>query len=149
MKRIKSFDSVSESVSDSDIFRTKVSTYRRQNPTMIEFYKEPKELYMANVVDGEAEWTIDIQARRWGIEIGPQEARLKSLRLELEIDDEETGETHEDTLELSEDDFNPERYETEINQFPLELDTIEITMNNSLNPKDWNIKLVLGKISDY
>ena len=71
MKRIKPFDLISESASDTLVYRTKIATYSRSGtPTSIDFYNEPKSLYMARVTDGTAEWTMDLDYRNWGIDIG-------------------------------------------------------------------------------
>ena len=106
MKRIKTFGHISESASDTLVYRTKIATYSRSGaPTSIDFYDEPKSLYMARVIDGTAEWTIDLDYRNWGIDIGSNGIKLKSLYMTIEMDDPHTGDPEEDTIELTESDF--------------------------------------------
>ena len=151
MKRIKNFNELSESASDRMVFHTKLGGYSHQGrPTLVDLHKEPEEIKYANVVDGDAEWTLDIQYRNWGIDLGSDQARLVSLSLVLEMDDQESedGDTKEIMIEVGEDQFNWDSFTTEIHQFPLDLEAIEITMNNSMDPKLWNITLHVGRIKD-
>jgi hypothetical protein len=149
MKLIKKFNELSESASDRVIFRTKLGGYANQgHPTLVDLYKEPEEIKFATVVGGTAEWTLDIQYRNWGIELGSEQARLVSMYLILEMEDtsSEDGELIEKIIELSEDQFNWDTFTTEIHKFPLDLEAIEITMNNSMDPKDWKITLHIGRV---
>lgn len=150
MRRIKTFGHISESISDTPVYTTRLASYKKSDrPTQIDLYDEPKSLYMANVIDGKAEWTLDLQHFKWGIEIGDEGARLKSLTLTIEKEDEFTGDMEEDTIELTEDDINHELLQYEIHKFPLDLEAIEINMNKSEDPKLWKITLTIGRISDY
>lgn len=150
MKRIKSFSALSESASDTMVYTTKLGGYASQgHPTLVDLYKEPEEIYGASVIGGAAEWTLDLRHRNWGIELGSEEARLISLRLELEIENKETGEPEEIEIEVAGADFNWESFVTEIHQFPLDLESIEITMNGSMDPKEWKIILHIGRIPEY
>lgn len=150
MKRIKPFGNISESASDTLVYRTKIATYTRSGaPTSIDFYDEPKSLYMARVIDGTAEWTIDLDYRSWGIDLGSNGVRLKSLSMTIEMDDPHTGDPEEDTIELTESDFDYDTFTVEVHRFPLELTSIEVHMNQSEDPKLWKITLHLGKESEY
>ena len=150
MKRIKPFGNISESASDTLVYRTKIATYSRSGaPTSIDFYDEPKSLYMARVIDGTAEWTIDLDYRSWGIDLGSNGVRLKSLSMTIEMDDPHTGDPEEDTIELTESDFDYDTFAVEVHRFPLELTSIEVHMNQSEDPKLWKITLHLGKESEY
>lgn len=150
MKRIKPFDLISESASDTLVYRTKIATYSRSGaPTSIDFYDEPKSLYMARVIDGTAEWTIDLDYRNWGIDLGSNGVRLKSLSMTIEMDDPHTGDPEEDTIELTESDFDYDTFTAEVHRFPLELTAIEVYMNKSEDPKLWKITLHLGKEQEY
>jgi hypothetical protein len=150
MKRIKPFNLISESASDTFVYRTKIATYSSSGaPTAIDFYDEPKSLHMARVVDGIAEWTIDLDYRNWGIDIGSNGARLKSLSMTIEIEDPHTGDTEEDTIELTESDFDYDTFTSEVHRLPLALTAIEIHMNKSEDPKLWKITLHLGEEDEY
>ncbi len=150
MKRIKPFGHISESASDTLVYHTKIATYSSSGtPTVIDFYDEPKSLYMARVIDGTAEWTIDLDYSNWGIDLGSNGVRLKSLSMTIETDDPHTGDTEEDTFELTESDFDYDIFTTEVHRFPLELTAIEVYMNKSEDPKLWKITLHLGKEQEY
>jgi hypothetical protein len=150
MRRIKPFGIISESASDTPVYTSRLASYRKNDrPTQVDTSDEPKSLYMSNVIDGRAEWTLDLQHFKYGIEIGSEGARLKSLTLVIEKEDEYTGDMEEDTIELTEEDLNHENLKYEVNQFPLDLDAIEINMNRSEDPKEWKINLIIGRISDY
>jgi hypothetical protein len=150
MRRIKSFSAISESASDRIIYKANLGGYgNKGRATLVDLYKEPKDLYMASIIGGSAEWTLDLQHRNWGVELGSDQAQLVSLRLELEVDNPETGEPEEVQLEYAETEFSPEMVRTEIHQFPLDLEAIEITMNGSTDPKLWNIVLHVGRVSEY
>jgi hypothetical protein len=150
MKRIKTFGHISESASDTLVYRTKIATYSRSGaPTSIDFYDEPKSLYMARVTDGTAEWTIDLDYRNWGIDIGSNGIKLKSLSMTIEMDDPHTGDPEEDTIELTESDFEYDTFTAEVHRFPLSLTSIEIYMNNSEDTKLWKITLHLGEEDKY
>lgn len=150
MRRIKNFSDISESASDTPVYTSRLASYRKNDrPTQVDTSDEPQSLYMSNVIDGKAEWTLDLQHYKYGIEIGDEGARLKSLTLVLEKEDEFTGEMEEDTIELTEEDINHENVKYEVNQFPLDLDAIEIYMSKSEDPKDWKITLMIGRTSDY
>ena len=150
MKRIKPFGHISESASDTLVYRTKIATYSRSGaPTSIDFYDEPKSLYMARVIDGTAEWTIDLDYRNWGINLGSNGIKLKSLSMTIEMDDPATGDPEEDTIELTESDFEYDTFTAEVHRFPLELTAIKVHMNKSEDPKLWKITLHIGKEEEY
>lgn len=155
MNRIKSFSELSasdiplsESASDTPVFTTKIGSWgSRSTEVYVELYKEPLEIKGANVIGGSVQWSMDIERTKWGYEISQEGASIKSLTMTIEMEDPVTGDYKETTAEFSEEQFNPELIRTEIHEFPLELNTIEITMNGSSNPKNWNITLNIGKIS--
>ena len=113
---------------------------------MVEIYGEPKEIYNCSVIGGKAEWTLDIEYNRWGIDIGPMGARIASMLLVLEIENEETGDYEEMEIEVEESQIDTEFLKTEIHEFPLGLESMEIEMKQSMNPSDWHITLHVGQI---
>lgn len=150
MNRIKTFSELSESASDTATFRAELGGWASRNSkTHVEIYNEPEEIYPGNVKSGEAQWTLDIKATKWGLELGDNGASLKSMRLVIEADDKETGDTIEKTIDLPEGGFEFGEISTEIHEFPLVLDAIDIDMKESMDPKQWNVKLHVGVIKRY
>lgn len=148
MRRIKTFSALNESASDTMTFQTTLGGYSTRNAgTTVEIYGEPKEIYNCSVIGGKAEWTLDLEYSRWGIDIGPMGARISSMLLVLEVEDEETGDYKEIEIEVEESQINTELLKTEIHEFPLALESIEIDMKKSMNTNDWNITLHVGHIS--
>jgi hypothetical protein len=146
MRRIKTFSELNESASDTVTFQTTLGGYSSKNVgTMVEIYGEPREIYNCSVIGGKAEWTLDIEYNRWGIDIGPMGARITSMLLELEVEDEETGDYNEMEIELEESQINPEFLKTEIHEFPLALESIEIDMKKSMDSNNWHITLHVGQ----
>ena len=67
----------------------------------------------------------------------------------IEMDDPHTGDPEEDTIELTESDFEYDTFTAEVHRFPLSLTSIEIYMNNSEDTKLWKITLHLGEEDKY
>jgi hypothetical protein len=88
---------------------------------------------------------MELSPRKWGLDLGATPAAITSMRLEYEIEDEETGDIIEKELDLGGDSFSHEQFTTEINSFPLNLEAIEITMRHTMDPRFWKFKLYLGK----
>jgi hypothetical protein len=91
---------------------------------------------------------MELVPRKWGIELGETPASILSMRLDYEIEDEETGDILEKEIEIGEGTFSHEQFTTECNEFPLNLEAIEINMRHTMDPRFWKIKLYLGK-SEY
>ena len=162
MKQIKTFFELSESVghsstsdnplsesaSDMISFKAKIGGWSlRETQTYVELYKEPKEIYPANVIGGEAEWTLDIRTTKWGLELGANGAYIKSMTLTIEYEDTSAEEEVQKIIEVTGESLNPENITTEVHEFPLYLNNIEITMNESMDPKDWKVTIHIGNIS--
>jgi hypothetical protein len=127
------------------VFETTLGGYSSKNVgTMVEIYGEPKEIYNCSVIGGKAEWTLDLEYNKWGIEIGPMGARISSMLLAIETEDESTGDYNETEIEVEGSQINPEFLRTEIHEFPLSLESMEIDMKKSMNPNDWHIILHVG-----
>jgi hypothetical protein len=69
------------------------------------------------------------------------------MLLVLEVEDEETGDYNEMEIEVEELQINTEFLKTEIHEFPLELESIEIDMKKSMDTNNWHITLHVGHIS--
>jgi hypothetical protein len=65
------------------------------------------------------------------------------------MDDPHTGDPEQDTIELTESDFNHDKFTTEVHGFPLALTSIELHMNQTEDTKLWNVTLHLGKEKEY
>ncbi len=146
MRRIKTFSALNESASDTVTFQTTLGGYSSKNVgTMVEIYGEPKEIDNCSVIGGKADWTLDIEYNRWGIDIGPMGARISSMLLVLEVEDEATGEYNEMEIEVEESQINPEFLKTEVHEFPLGLESMEIDMKQSMDTNNWHITLHVGQ----
>jgi hypothetical protein len=113
--------------------------------TQVDLYEEPIGMKYASVRAGVVNWDLELVTRKWGMELGETPASITSMRLEYEVDDEETGDSIEKELDLGGDSFSHEQFTTEINSFPLNLEAIEITMRHTMDPRFWKFKLYLGK----
>lgn len=149
MKLKRLSESLSESLSDSPVFQAKLGGYGTKNvSTIVEIYNEPMEIHNCSVVGGNAEWTLDIEYKSWGIQLGPRKARLVSLTVLVETEDEETYEIQEREISAEESQFNWDAFKTEIHQFPMDLESIELDMRNSMDPNLWKVTLHVGHIID-
>jgi len=149
MRRIKTFSALSESASDTPVFQSKIGGYSNpEGNTMVELYGEPDEMKGASVIGGYVEWTLDLRYTKRGIDLGANLVSIKSIGLVMEIENEETGDIEETELEVNPSDLNYEMIETKIHNFPLEMESVEIYLNGSSNPKDWKITLNVGYITD-
>jgi hypothetical protein len=79
------------------------------------------------------------------MDLGATPATITSMRLEYEVDDEETGDPIEKEIEIPEGTFSYDQFTTECNSFPLNLEAIEIKMRHTMDPRFWKIRLYLGK----
>jgi hypothetical protein len=113
--------------------------------TQVDLYEEPMGMKYTSVRAGVVNWDLELVTRKWGMELGATPAAITSMRLEYEIEDEETGDIIEKELDLGGDSFSHEQFTTEINSFPLNLEAIEITMRHTMDPRFWKFKLYLGK----
>lgn len=113
--------------------------------TQVDLYEEPMGMKYALVRSGVVNWDMELVTRKWGMELGATPATITSMRLEYEMDDEETGAPIEKEIEIAEGVFSHEQFTTEINSFPLNLEAIEIRMNHTMAPRFWKIKLILGR----
>ena len=116
--------------------------------TQVDLYDEPMEMKYASVRSGVVNWDLELLTRKWGMELGETPAAITSMRLDYEIEDEETGDLVEKELECGEDSLSHAQFTTEINSFPLNLESIEINMRHTMDPRFWKFKLYLGK-SEY
>ena len=113
--------------------------------TQVDLYDEPMGMKYASVRAGVVNWDLELATRKWGMALGETPATITSMRLDYEVDDEETGEPIEKEWEIAEGTFSNEQFTTECNSFPLNLEAIEIKMNHTTDPRFWKIKLILGK----
>jgi hypothetical protein len=113
--------------------------------TQVDLYDEPMDMKYATVRSGVVNWDMELTPRKWGMELGETPASITSMRLEYEVDDEETGDAIEKEIEIGEGTFSHDQFTTEINEFPLNLEAIEIKMNHTTDPRFWKIRLYLGK----
>jgi hypothetical protein len=112
--------------------------------THVDLYDEPMDMKYASVRSGVISWDMELSPRKWGLDLGSTPASITSMRLEYEVDDEETGDTIEKEIEIPEGVLSHDQFTTEINSFPLNLDAVEIRMNHTTDPRFWKFILYLG-----
>ena len=116
--------------------------------TQVDLYDEPMGMKYASVRAGVVNWDLELATRKWGMDLGATPTSITSMRLEYEVDDEETGDPIEKEIEIAEGTFSHEQFTTEINSFPLNLEAIEINMRHTMDSRFWKITLYLGKVQD-
>jgi hypothetical protein len=107
-------------------------------------YKEPYSLRSGRVKTGSVSWKLNLDYRKWGIDM--DSFQVTKLDLEIELEDEEKEEEY--TKEISvplEALQDPDRFKVEIEGFPLTITYIEIDMRHSEDPEDWKYEIKLGK----
>ena len=113
--------------------------------TQVDLYDTPMGMKYATVRAGVVNWDLELVTRKWGMDLGATPATITSIRLEYEVDDEETGAPIEKEIECAEGTFSHDQFTTEFNSFPLNLEAIEINMRHTTDPRFWKCKLILGK----
>lgn len=136
-----------ENFNEAPEFTQKIS----REDVYLSLYNEPGSLRSSLVRSGEVKWTMDVNIRRWGIELG--KAQLTHLEIVLEVDDQESedGDTIEKTITVTKEQLldSFERTEQELEGFPLSITDLEIDMRHSEDPEDWKYTIKIGKDPRY
>ena len=140
MRTIKLYENFGQ---DRLAFSSKIS----REDTHLTLYDEPMGMRNALINEGVVNWDLDLSKEEWGISLGDTPATITSMRFnyEVEVEDNEDGDYVEKEWEIPEGVFSNEQFTTEIEAFPLHLESIEIKMNHTMDPKFWKIILYLGK----
>ena len=140
MRTIKLYENFGQ---DRLAFSSKIS----RHDTDVTLYDEPMGMRNALINEGVVNWDLDLSKEEWGISLGDTPATITSMRFNYEVVDEdnEDGDYVEKEWENPEGVFSNEQFTTEIEAFPLHLESIEIKMNHTMDPKFWKIILYLGK----
>jgi len=140
MRTIKLYENFGQ---DRLAFSSKIS----REDTHLTLYDEPMGMRNVLINDGVVNWDLDLSKEEWGISLGDTPATITSMRFnyEVEVEDNEDGDYVEKEWEIPEGVFSNEQFTTEIEAFPLHLESIEIKMNHTMDPKFWKIILYLGK----
>lgn len=139
MRTIKLYENFGQDRLD---FSSKIS----REDTQLTLYDEPMGMRNALINDGVVNWDLSLSQKGWGISLGDTPSTITSMRFGYEVEDEdnEDGDYIEKEWEIPEGVFSYEQFTTEINQFPLYLEAIDIKMNHTMDPKFWKITLYLG-----
>jgi hypothetical protein len=113
---------------------------------MFDLINEPMNLKGADVKGGLIKWDLNILRRNWGYELGG--AKIISMDLIIEMEDEEGEGYTESEINVPEDTMSSEQFSTEINNFPLALTWVTIDMRHSKDPIDWKVTLTIGSDQD-
>ena len=142
-------ESINESHTDSNVYRTQLS----HNPSKdtiayVELVSPPPSIKKGyvTITSGEAIWELDLRNTRWGLELGPNQAIIESITLNIEIEDEDTEEIEEQTLEIPKGSIHWNKTEVTIGKFPLRLAHIIINMESSEEPSRWYYEIQVGDI---
>jgi len=138
MRTIKLYENFGQ---DRLAFSSKIS----RHDTDVTLYDEPMGMRNALINEGVVNWDLDLSKEEWGISLGDTPATITSMRFNYEVEDNEDGDYVEKEWEIPEGVFSNEQFTTEIEAFPLHLESIEIKMNHTMDPKFWKIILYLGK----
>jgi hypothetical protein len=142
-------ETLNESEMDSYVYKTLLSGDPRGTQSYVEIVSPPASIKnggFLTIVSGKVEWELDIRNTRWGLELGPNEVILKSITLNLEIEDDETEEIEERTIEIKEGDIHWQKVEAKIGKFPLRLTSLIVNMENSEVPSGWRYAVEIGDI---
>ena len=137
MRTIKLYENFGQ---DRIAFSSKIG----REDTHLTLYDEPMGMRNVLINGGVVNWDLEISQRKWGIELGGTPATITSMRFVYEVEDEESEDYVEKEWEIPEGVFSHEQFTTEVNQFPIYLEAIDIKMNHTMDPKFWKITLYLG-----
>ena len=138
MRTIKLYENFGQ---DRLAFSSKIS----RHDTDVTLYDEPMGMRNALINEGVVNWDLDLSKEEWGISLGDTPATITSMRFNYEVDDDDEDRDYiEKEWEIPEGVFSHEQFTTEINQFPLYLEAIDINMRHTMDPKFWKITLYLG-----
>lgn len=140
---------VYESMEDSYTYTSRLSSDpKKGNESYAELVSVPKSIKKGylTITGGEILWELDLRNTRYGMDLGSNKAIIKSIRLELEIEDEETDEIEDMTIEIDGASINFEKIEVKIGKLPLFLTSLEIDMENTDDKSKWRYSLEIGDI---
>ena len=110
----------------------------------LDLYKEPYPLRGGRVTSGSVSWKLNLDYRKWGIDL--DSFQMTKLSFDIELEDEEKEEEYtKEILVPSETLQDPDRVKVTIEGFPLTISYIEIDMRHSEDPEDWKYEIKLGK----
>jgi len=120
------------------------STGRDPRDTSVTTFKTPAEWGQDVYIEGGfVEWHIEINQMRRGFDIeGVVIDKLKLIIMSME--DAEDGVEHNFTVEVSNGQLDPLKIKYSIDSLPFVMNDLDISMNGSEDPHDWNIDITLG-----
>ena len=142
-------ETLNESEMDSYVYKTQLSGKPDGKQSYVEIVSPPQSIKdggFITIVSGQVEWELDIRNTRWGLEFGSNIVLLKSIKLNLEMEDEETDEIEEKAIEMPESTINWQKVEVQVGKFPLRLTALVVNMENSEDPSRWRYQVELGDI---
>lgn len=142
-------ETLNESEMDSYVYKTQLSGKPDGKQSYVEIVSPPQSIKdggFITIVSGQVEWELDIRNTRWGLEFGSNIVLLKSIKLNLEIEDDETDEIEEKAIEMPESTINWQKVEVQVGKFPLRLTALVVNMENSEDPSRWRYQVELGDI---
>ena len=140
---------VYESMEDSYTYTTRLSSDpKKGNESYAELVSVPKSIKKGfiTISGGQMIWELDLRDTRYGLDLGSNKATIKSIRIELEIEDEETDEIEDMTIEIDGSLINFEKVDVKIGKLPLFLTSLVIDMENTDDKSKWRYSLEIGDI---
>lgn len=141
MNRIKLYENFGQ---ERVKFTSRIEFDPGQGGTEVELYETPLGMESPFVRGGVVNWDLELLPREWGLVLGAPSATILSMRIEYELQDEDSGDTIEKEIELSEGVLQASQFTCEFGEFPLRLNLVEISMRHTMDPKFWRIKLYIG-----
>jgi len=118
----------------------------------VDIYNKPNTTSKGEPVDDDSEivlhkiiiiFDLHIQYKRSGID--GITFSLKSVALDGAVLDYNSDE--QDSFDIIDDDIEHERYDSEMGELPLYIDTIQIDMNNTFDIKKWEYAINIGNFN--
>jgi hypothetical protein len=126
-------------------YETKIGS-PSQNPgnLYLSLFKTPAEWGQDVTVDaGHVKWHVEIKHLNGGFDI--ENVIIDEIKLVImSMEDAEDGIEHNFTMEISYDQLDPLKIKYSIDSLPFIMNDLDITMNGSEDPHDWNIDITLG-----
>jgi hypothetical protein len=120
------------------------STGGNPRDTYVSLFKTPDEWGHDVYIDGGSiEWHLEINQLDRGFDI--EAVVIDKIKLVImSMEDAEDGVEHNFTIEIAYDQLDPLKIKYSIDKLPFVMNDLDISMNESEDPHDWNIDISIG-----
>lgn len=143
MERLKKYrELLNEGLSNEITYEANLD--RIKGNCELDVYNAPKKWNSMYMEGGRAEWSLSVSNRNTGMVIDG--AKIDYLLFTFEVEDPETGDIMDDSveIELMGEDISYERTVSNIGKPDFYLNVIEIDMKGSEDPQKWTYTLDIG-----